>query len=178
MNLTALFIAASLTYGIPQGLLEAICYVESNHNPMAVTHRDGGSASLGICQVKYKTARFMGFKGQPNGLLKPEVNIEYAAKYLSYQLKRYKGNYAKAITAYNKGSSTSHGGSEYLTKVFNYYVSIQSNKGGTTDSTASARTITPRPIYPYKRYLDRDAKGRRTAEWLLDPRQQFLPEER
>jgi soluble lytic murein transglycosylase-like protein len=57
-----------------------------------------------VCQVKLGTARLMGFKGKEQQLIDPKTNINYAAKYLAYQLKRYKGDYKKAIVSYNRGS--------------------------------------------------------------------------
>ena len=33
-------------------------------------------------QIKYNTAKSMGYDGQPSGLLDAETNIKYAAKYL------------------------------------------------------------------------------------------------
>jgi soluble lytic murein transglycosylase-like protein len=84
-------------------LLSAICWVESKHTPAAINVVDGGSASYGECQVKLKTARYMGFKGHPSQLLKREVNREFAGKYLRYQLARYDGDVRMAVSAYNAG---------------------------------------------------------------------------
>ncbi len=84
-------------------LLSAICYVESSHNPAAINHDDGKGDSIGYCQVKLKTARWMGYQGEAKGLLNPSVNKKYAARYLRKQLHRYHGNQLQAISAYNCG---------------------------------------------------------------------------
>lgn len=103
-TLLFLFATASATYGLPQGLNTAICTVESNLNPKAVNEDDGGSASLGICQIKLYTARTLGFKGTATELQRPETNIRYASAYLRSQLNRYSGDIRKAVSAYNMGT--------------------------------------------------------------------------
>lgn len=98
-----LFSQISVLQGIPEGLLESICYKESNLNVKAINLFDGKTHSYGVCQVKLETAKFMGFKGDGKALQDPETNITYAAKYLKYQHRRY-GSWIKAIGAYNRGS--------------------------------------------------------------------------
>lgn len=121
MDLTPIFIAASIANGIPVGLLDSMCHVESGHNVRAYQKHDGGSPSHGICQIKLVAAKQVGFKGSASELMNPRTNINYAAKYLKYQYSRYQ-NWARAVTAYNQGTSTGHGGSAYLAKVFERYV--------------------------------------------------------
>lgn len=104
MELALLFIAMSHTFNLPHGMLSAVCYVESHHHASAVNHDDGKGDSLGLCQVHLATARQMGYKGSASNLLKPDINMFWAASYLKWQLARYKGNPAKAIAAYNSGS--------------------------------------------------------------------------
>lgn len=99
----ALFMAATVTYHLPPQLLPAICFVESSHRVDAIHHDDGGGDSLGICQVKLETAKMLGFKGSKQALMRPEVNIKYAALYLKKQISRYHGDTRKAVAAYNAG---------------------------------------------------------------------------
>lgn len=103
-TLSLLFTLSSSMFHLPDGMLSALCHVESQHNVIAVHHDDGKSASLGVCQVKLSTARFLGFPGSQHDLMDPYMNIHYAAKYLRRQLDRYGGNYSKGIAAYNAGS--------------------------------------------------------------------------
>ena len=103
-TLIALFMAASVTHHLPKGLLSAVCYVESRHNPAAIHHDDGSQNSLGVCQIQPRTARFMGFRGTDKDLMAPSTNVEYSARYLKYQLTRYDGDVFKAVSAYNAGS--------------------------------------------------------------------------
>ena len=99
-----LFIAASQTFNLPPGLLDAICYVESGHKADAMHVDDGGSHSIGICQIKLSTARQMGFKGTEEALRNPRTNIYYAASYLHNRLVRYDGDVVNSVAAYNAGS--------------------------------------------------------------------------
>lgn len=103
-TLALLFLSATQTFSLPPGLLSALCYVESHHKVSAVHHDDGNGDSLGVCQVKLNTAKMLGFRGTYSQLMKPETNIEYAAKYLRKQLLRYDENSPHAIAAYNSGS--------------------------------------------------------------------------
>ncbi len=101
--LAILFLTASTQFSLPPNLLSSLCYVESRHNISVVHEHDGGDSSIGICQIKLKTAKYLGFKGTEKQLLDPKTNIYYAAKYLAYQRTRYHGDIKKAIIAYNKG---------------------------------------------------------------------------
>lgn len=127
MTLAALilmFNTATDKFDLPKGLLSAICYIESKHDPEAVNQDDGDSESLGICQIKEETARSIGFKGTKEQLMRPRTNVYYAAKYLKQQLNRYDNNAMKAVAAYNAGSykpSRRHEGAVnrgYVKKVF------------------------------------------------------------
>lgn len=91
---------------VPRKLLLAICKVESSLNPNAINLDDGGSPSIGLCEIKYTTATLMGFKGKPKDLFNPKINAKYSALYLKYQLKRYRGDWSLAISAYNAGTAT------------------------------------------------------------------------
>lgn len=99
-----IFATVTQTFNTPPGLLSAVCYVESNHRPHAFNENDGGSSSIGICQIKLTTAQGLGFRGTAEELAKPKTNIYYAGKYLKAQLTRYSGDIKKAISAYNAGT--------------------------------------------------------------------------
>lgn len=118
-TIAALFIAASFNSDLPPGLLESLCWVETKHQVSAVHQDDGGSASLGICQVKWVTAQWLGFEGTEDDLMRPDVNIYYASKYLAYQLNRYPGSVEKAVIAYNRGHAGLLTSTKYSDKVMN-----------------------------------------------------------
>lgn len=94
---------AADTHTIPYPLLRAICMVESNLDARAYHADDNGSASYGMCQVKLRTARWMGYKGPSSRLFNPKVNAEIAARYIKYLLRRYHSNVRLSVSAYNAG---------------------------------------------------------------------------
>jgi soluble lytic murein transglycosylase-like protein len=125
-----MFIAATTTYQLPPGLLSSLCFVESRHKVEAIHHDDGGSDSVGICQVKLKTAKWLGFKGTEKELMNPEVNIKYAAIYLGRQIKRYGGDTRKGVAAYNTGSfkpgiSKYAANQTYVNRVFTAWATVK-----------------------------------------------------
>lgn len=104
MTYTAIILAAAAKAKVAGALLLAICTYETNLTNVTVYH-DGGSPSYGICQVKYDTAKHMGFKGRPEDLVNPAVNAKFAAKYLKYQEERYgAADWCKLTAAYNAGT--------------------------------------------------------------------------
>ena len=103
-SIALLFATATQTFNLPVGLMPAVCFVETHHDVRAINLYDHGSPSLGICQIKYTTARSLGYKGTPELLWhNPKVNIYWASKYLSRLLSRYGGDRYKAVSAYNLG---------------------------------------------------------------------------
>lgn len=104
ITIAMMFVSASTTFHLPPGLLSALCFAESSHRVHITHHDDGGSDSLGICQIKLETAQDLGFTGTRESLMQPKTNIHYAAKYLSKQFHRYHGALYKSVAAYNSGS--------------------------------------------------------------------------
>jgi len=125
MDLTTIFFLVSVQYGLPNGLLESLCYVESKHKVDAIHYYDGKTHSYGVCQIKLETARSMGFKGTAKQLMQPEINVRYAGLYLTFQIKRYKGNTKKAVIAYNRGNAKGLTSSQYQIKVFNKWLTAK-----------------------------------------------------
>lgn len=122
--LVTLFMSTTVKFNLPPGLLSSLCYVESTHNIEAIHHDDGHADSLGVCQIKYATAKTLGFKGQPIDLMNPKTNIYYAGKYLRHQLVRY-GSIEKAVIAYNIGSAKSLTTTVYQRKVFKRWATYE-----------------------------------------------------
>ena len=118
-----IFLSVSLQLSLPPNLLSSMCWVESKHQTESINYHDGKGHSIGVCQIKLSTAKEMGFKGTQKELLDPKNNIYFAGKYLKTCYNKYK-NWSRAITCYNKGHSSSHGGSEYLAKVMNRLLTV------------------------------------------------------
>lgn len=79
----------------------SLIYVESNGNTHAVG--DGGKAR-GLTQIWVSTANEYG-DVTPEQLHLPETNISYAFKHFHHLLKKYRGNLALALYAWNRGSN-------------------------------------------------------------------------
>ena len=107
----------SIQFGLPQGLLSSVCYVESNHNPNVVHYHDGRGASYGLCQIKLTSAKLVGFKGTEQDLMNPKVNAYYAGKYLQHQIIRYQ-SLRRGVIAYNLGHAGLLTSTKYQTKVY------------------------------------------------------------
>lgn len=103
MNYVSIILLAAKKAGVSGSLLLAICTHESGLKNVLVPH-DGGSPTYGICQVKYDTAKMMGFNGEAKDLMTPKVNAKWAATYLKYQKSRYDGDWMKSTAAYNSGT--------------------------------------------------------------------------
>lgn len=97
----ALIYAAKVT-GVSAKLLVSVCLVESDLK-YTINPKDGRTASYGICHVKTATARQFDRSATPALLLTPAYNAIMAARYLKWQLSRYKTETC-AIAAYNAGS--------------------------------------------------------------------------
>lgn len=117
-TLTAIFLSVSVQYGLPARLLSSVCYVETKHVVNSIHYNDGFGNSVGICQIKLATARSLGFKGTEKQLMEPRYNIKYAGKYLRHQIRRYNGNVAKGVIAYNMGHAGDLTTTKYQAKVF------------------------------------------------------------
>lgn len=85
-------------YDIPESLLHRVIRRESNYNPAA---RNG--PYYGLMQILPQTARTMGYRGAPAGLLDAETNLKYAGKYLRGAWLVARGNQDRAVMWYAKG---------------------------------------------------------------------------
>lgn len=85
-------------YAIPESLLHRVVRSESSYNPAA---RNG--PFLGLMQIRYETARTMGYRGTPIGLLDAEENLKYGAKYLRGAYIVAGNNAERAISLYRSG---------------------------------------------------------------------------
>jgi len=105
-DMKSIIIEVSQKEGAPSDIMSAICWVESKHNHKALNKKDGngGRDSNGLCQVQFRTAQWLGYKGSVQGLFDPKVNVKYASKYFVYLVKRENGNIYNAIISYNAGS--------------------------------------------------------------------------
>ena len=67
----------SRIYGVPEDLVHYVAHRESTYDPTAFS-----KGNFGLMQIRYKTAKGLGYDGTPKGLFDAETNLKYAVKYL------------------------------------------------------------------------------------------------
>lgn len=85
-------------YQVPAELIHRVVIRESRHRPGA---RNG--PYYGLMQILPATARGMGYRGAPSGLLDADTNLKYAVKYLRGAYLVADGNQDAAVSWYAKG---------------------------------------------------------------------------
>lgn len=118
LALLAIIANTELNLGLPPGLLQSICRVESGLNPHAVVEQDGRGkrGSYGLCQIQHRTANHIRTGVSVKELLEPTVNIRLAGEYLTYNYRNY-GSWVGAAIAYNRGSWGGGCTNDYFRKV-------------------------------------------------------------
>ncbi len=120
---------AAGVWSVPVDLAQAIARTESNGNPWAVryertwryffepykmsqglaitedTERSMQSHSWGLFQVMGSVAREHGFRGPLPQLCIASIGAEYGCREIAELLKKYGGNEAKAVSAFNRGNA-------------------------------------------------------------------------
>lgn len=94
----------AVAHGVPLELAHAVVRVESNYNP-GLTGRGG---TLGLMQIKYATARGIGYSGTAKALMDPAVNLEWGMRYLAGARKLAKGSVCGTILRYQAGHRAVH----------------------------------------------------------------------
>jgi soluble lytic murein transglycosylase-like protein len=84
--------------GLPVELVHRVVKRESGYNPRA-SH----AGNIGLMQIRYATARGIGYTGSPSGLLNPETNLTYAVRYLAGAYRAAGGNASRAVAYYASG---------------------------------------------------------------------------
>jgi soluble lytic murein transglycosylase-like protein len=116
----------SCQHNVDPRLVVAIISTESGFRRYAKRVERDGNVSIGLMQIKVRTARWLGFRGSPEKLYAPWINVYYGVRYLSMNLKRY-GDVWDAVSAYNAGHSLWSDGSvdywnkRYVSSVFREY---------------------------------------------------------
>ena len=89
--------------GVPDKLAAAVVNIESRFNPRA----RGGSA-LGLMQIKYDTARSMGYAGGVTALFAPETNLRFGMRVLADAYKASNGDICMTLARYQSGHRVQH----------------------------------------------------------------------
>ena len=85
-------------HGVPEAFVHRMIMRESRYNPRIVHRR-----CYGLLQIKQATARSMGYKGDPKGLLDPEINLTFAVPYLANAYRIAGGDEERAIVLFSSG---------------------------------------------------------------------------
>jgi Transglycosylase SLT domain len=112
-------------HGVPERLVHRIVMRESRYNPRAVHNH-----CFGMMQIKYGTARSMGYKGSPQGLLDPLVNMTYAIPYLANAYRVAEGDEDRAVRLFAGG----------------YYYAAKQKQLLASLRTAESPPLTPEPL--------------------------------
>ncbi len=121
--------AASERHQVNERLVEAVAWRESGFNPLAVSPK----GARGVMQLMPGTARLLGVDARD-----PAGNIDGGADYLSRMIRRFDGDTARALAAYNAGPEAVeryHGVPPYAETIA--YVDAILARLGRTDGSAN-----------------------------------------
>lgn len=139
---------AALQHGVSEGLIKAVMHTESGFNANARSP----VGAQGLMQLMPATAR----RFNVTNAYDAQQNIFAGAKYLSWLLKRFRGNTQMALAAYNAGEGNvdKYGGippfretQDYVRRVTSRYQNLYSSGSGFSSfsdtSNTSAQVISP-----------------------------------
>jgi len=112
-------------HGVPEPLVHRVVMRESRYHPGLVHRR-----CFGLMQIKQATAREMGYRGAPKGLLDPKINLTYAVPYLANAYRLADGDEDRAVALFSSG----------------YYYTAKTKKMLTALRTASSPPFEPAPV--------------------------------
>ncbi len=121
-DLVFMFKRAANLYKVDEKLLLAIAHKESTFNAAAVSQ----SGAIGLMQIMPATAANFGLT--PQQLRDPRSNINVGASMIGTGITNYNGDRAKALSAYNQGSSRVSRGNystAYATRIMSAYSGVQ-----------------------------------------------------
>lgn len=113
-------------YDLDPNLIFATIMIESGGDTYAIRQEPRiHDASYGLGQLLYGTARGIGYRGTPDGLFDPAINIDLIAKYHKRNFDRYLDLNPQELTvAYNTGSPYKRAYPGHLKKFDKWYNSL------------------------------------------------------
>jgi soluble lytic murein transglycosylase-like protein len=98
-EIDALVATHARTNNVPEALVRRVIMKESRYNSRAI----GRGGAMGLMQIKYATARGLGYRGTAAGLLDPDTNLTYGVRYLAGAYRVAGGNGDRAWSYYRSG---------------------------------------------------------------------------
>ena len=89
---------AAKIHGVPDAFVDRIVRRESRYHPRLVHNH-----CFGLMQIKYATARGMGYRGDARGLLDASINLTYTVPYLANAYRLADGDEDRAVTLFSSG---------------------------------------------------------------------------
>ena len=86
-------------HGLPRDFARAVVRVESTWNPRLT----GAVGEVGLMQIKFETARYLGYDGTRADLYDPETNVAWGMKYLAGAWKLADGDRCGTVLRYQAG---------------------------------------------------------------------------
>jgi soluble lytic murein transglycosylase-like protein len=96
--LDSLIARHAAAHNVPEALVRRVIARESKYNPRLIH-----AGNYGLMQIRLKTARFLGYRGDAQGLLDRDTNLAYAVKYLAGALHAAGGKHDRAVANYQRG---------------------------------------------------------------------------
>ena len=129
-------------HGVPESFVHRTVMRESRYNPRVIHNH-----CYGLMQIKHATARSMGYKGDPRGLLDPETNLTFAIPYLANAYRLADGDEGRATALFR-------GGYYYFAKRKGMLASLQtaSSQPSRPESTSPAAPP-PDPVMMFFSFL-------------------------
>ena len=143
----ALIFQVSKSYSVPPALIKAIIRAESNFNPTAKRYEANvDDYSYGLMQVRCDTARWMGWSGNCEDLLRPETNVGVGTKFLAFLARKFPNDIERQISAYNAGPGNAKRpfvNPGYVSKVLGYLRQYNSEREAEKENVVTLRPGTP-----------------------------------
>jgi soluble lytic murein transglycosylase-like protein len=108
---------------VPVSLAKAVVTIESRWNPRVT----GSAGEVGLMQIKYATARMIGYRGTRAALYNPETNIKWGMKYLAGAHQLAGGDLCRTVSKYQGGhgvSGVTRMGATYCGKARGYIAAM------------------------------------------------------
>lgn len=149
---------ANKTYHLPTGLMTAVATRESSWNPFA---RNKASGASGLFQFMPGTAKAYGLQG--DDVFDPNKATAAAGKYFHDLDRRYHGDVAKMLTAYNGGRIDKDGNLSLRMETVKYLMKILPQVQGATEQ----HPFIMHQLKASEEYLQRAPAGSRSTIHLM-----------